>query len=73
MTCLTADGTLTGAVLDLLDLLVEPLAAEAAARHLDRPLDQVRASLLEMADAGLVERGGELYRTTAAGRARAAR
>lgn len=71
MACLTSDGTLTGAALDLLDLLAEPLPPEAIANRLDRPLFQVRASVRELAEAGLLESRGEAWVTTEAGRARA--
>ncbi len=72
MACLTSDGTLTGAALDLLDLLSQPLLPDDIARQLARPLFQVRASLRELADAGLVERFGDAYLTTEIGRRRAA-
>lgn len=54
MACVSPDGSLTESARTLLALLETPLAPEEIARRLGRPLYQVRASLREMEEAGLV-------------------
>ena len=70
MACITAEGALTESARELLALLEAPQTIDEIAGALGRPLFQVRASLREMTDAGLVvaaAEGGHVV--TAEGRA----
>ncbi len=70
MACITAEGVLTASARELLALLETPQTIDEIAGALGRPLFQVRASLREMADAGLVVAAAEGgYLVTAEGRA----
>ncbi len=70
MACITAEGALTDSARELLDLLGTPQTIDEIAATLGRPLFQVRSSLREMVDAGLVVAAAEGgYVVTAEGRA----
>jgi len=59
MACITAEGVLTESARQLLELLETPRTVDEIASTLGRPLFQVRASLREMTDAGLVVAAAE--------------
>jgi DNA-binding IclR family transcriptional regulator len=52
----------------MLEVLDETMTAEDAAAKAEKPVYLVRAKLRELVEAGLVERDGDTYLTTAAGR-----
>lgn len=61
MACVNADGTLTQGAKAMLDVMAGPLREEEIATRTGLPLYRVRSGLREMAEAGLVERKGEMY------------
>ena len=68
MACIDPSGVLSPMGLLLLKGLAEqPMPPEAIAKHLGEPLFRVRGSLRELAEGGLVEEKGGLYRLTQAG------
>jgi DNA-binding IclR family transcriptional regulator len=67
MGCVNPDGTLTQSAKAMLEVLNKSMTAEDAAAKAQKPVYLVRAKLRELVEAGLVERDGETYLTTAAG------
>lgn len=71
MACTNRDGSLTRSALELLQVLEEPLAPEQIIERSTLPLFRLRASLRELAAAGLVKETEEGFIATAAGQAAA--
>lgn len=71
MACITAEGALTESARGLLAYLTEARSPEEISRELGRPLFQVRASLRELVEAGLVAAADGGYVATDEGREKA--
>jgi predicted transcriptional regulator len=68
MACIAPDGALTPQAKVVLGAMVAPAHLEDVARQTGLPLFRIRASVRELAQAGLLEESGGAYRVTAAGR-----
>ena len=72
MACVNADGTITATARALLKSLEIPLTAEEISARLGSPLFQVRSSLREMLEAGLVVVQGDKSLASEEGKKKAA-
>jgi predicted transcriptional regulator len=70
MACINTDGTISTMAQALLRSLESPRSPEEAAAQAGVPLFRVRASLRELAGAGLIEEDSGRYRITEAGRSK---
>ena len=70
MACVKPNGELTSAAAAALMAARSPIAAEALAEALGRPLFQTRAIMREMGKHGFAEETDGLYTTTALGEER---
>ena len=67
MACIGSQGELTESARKMLGALEVPATPEDVVARTDLPLFRVRAGLREMAEAGLVDRKGDLYEPTRLG------
>jgi predicted transcriptional regulator len=68
MACINPDGTLSPSAKAVLAILDKPSTADEISAKLNQPLFKVRASLREMAGAGLIKTEGDKYIITETGR-----